>query len=194
MVNEGCITGCPNRYGHAGEFIDRSVITKNKIMSGAFYKTQFCDKLEYKYPFLVLVKANIIYPWEIEEYSKIGINKFKLVGRDSYNSGLFERFNQFRIYLKGIDNYKNIENIPINDLIHRLTGNYLLNKLSVKEVRKYLPNINHFQKYGHLCFSNCEINCNYCFKCAKEIEKIYIKNQELKKKKINVIKTVYAVN
>ena len=178
MVNEGCINGCPNRDGHAGEFIDGSIYAKNKIMSGGFYKKEFCDKFEENNVFKALVKSNIIYPWEIEEYSKIGINKFKFVGRDAYSNNFNHHLEHFFLYLKGIDNVKYIENIDITKLIHHLSRNYILNQLKVKEIKNLLPNINHFKKRGNLCATDCGISCNYCYRCAEKIKKIFEEKQQ----------------
>ena len=81
------------------------------------------------------------------------------------------------------DNFKNIENAPINTFIHHLCENETLRQLKVKDVRYLLPEIRHFKKYGELCAVNCAVNCHYCYKCADKIEKIYQKKKEAIKRR-----------
>ena len=194
MVNEGCINGCPNRYGHAGEFMDKFFQIKNTNISNDFFTKTFCHRLEKQNTIFTLVKSNIIYPWEIDEYSKIGINKLKFVGRDGYSEDFNRHLNHFYLYLKGIDNVKNIENSSIDELIHHLFGSIKLNNLKVKDIKNLLPNISHFKKHGNLCATNCGISCNYCYKCAEKIEKLFIKKQSIQKEKKKVIQPVCISN
>ena len=116
-----------------------------------------------------LCLGNNIYPWEVEEYSKLGIKQFKLIGRNSkdFLNGDYLKF--FLQYLKGIDNYKNIEEFEFKYLVHH----YILQswKFKVKDIKPYLPNIKHFIKKGHLCSSICLSECNYCYKCMENIKK-----------------------
>ena len=176
MVNEGCLNGCPLRRLHSYE-----------KYSSDYYFNFFCEKFQKEQPFETLVKSNNIYPWEIEEYSKIGINKFKFVGRDVFKEKINERLEDYLLYLKGIDSIKNIENIPVSRFIHHLSSNKILKQITVKEVRGLLPQINHFKKHGELCSSNCGINCRYCYKCADKIEKTFNKKQtEIKLRSIPV--------
>lgn len=184
MVNEGCIQGCPNRDGHASEIMDRHIIYKNdNALSNFYYSTFFCGEIEHNNPFFTIAKANIIYPWEIEEYSKIGINHFKLVGRDAFSYSQEIYLNEYLLYLKGIDNINNIKNEPINTFVHHLSNNPVLKQLSVKELKNYLPNINYFKKHGELCAVNCGVKCQYCYKCAEKIKKVFEKKQEEQKKR-----------
>ena len=174
IVNEGCINGCPNRDGHASEIMDRYTKIRNDItMSNSYYTNYFCSNYERQNPFLSLVKSNKIFPWEIEEYAKIQITNFKLVGRDMFHNRIDNYLNEYLIYFKGIDNYKNIENESVNTFIHHLANDDILNKLTVKEIKHLLPDIKYFKKYGKLCFVNCQINCSYCYKCSNKIQKHY---------------------
>ena len=85
MVNEACLQGCPHRTFHELIDIDKDTVINNEIcLSGAF-GTYFCNAVVYKYPIHSLVIGTHIFPWEIENYAKIGINKFKLVGRDAFS-------------------------------------------------------------------------------------------------------------
>ena len=184
MVNEGCVNGCPNRYWHASEVIDRIIVHGNDItISTGYFTNVFCHEIENINSIMNMTKSNVIYPWEVEEYGKIGIKKFKLVGRDAYIYRIQNYLNEYLLYLKGIDDIRNIENEPINTFIHHLSKNNILKQLKVKEVKNLLPNIKHFKKYGELCSSACGAECGYCGKCAEKIEKVFKKKQEEMKKR-----------
>ena len=184
MINEGCINGCPNRLEHISEKTDRIIIYKNDLnLSNYYWTSAFCNKFENIYPFYTLTKSNIIYPWEIDEYAKIGINKFKFVGRGAYTQAIKECINMYLMYLKGIDDIKNIEDEPVTKFIFHFIFNPKLKILTVKDLKKHLPKINHFKKKGELCSAVCGVECRYCYNCAEKIEKIYKKKQEEIKKR-----------
>ena len=181
MVNEGCLPACPYRYIH-NSWLNRRTDCGN---SNYFYTNKFftenCGaKMDKNFAYY-LANTNLIYPWEIEEYKKIGINNFKLVGRNSPDFKKGHYIDNYNYYLKGIDNTKNILNMPIRYFNHYITHNINLN-YTVKELMLYLPDIKHFIKYGHLCASRCENECNYCHKCAEKIKKV-IKQQEEKERR-----------
>lgn len=184
IVNEGCFNGCPVRNGHSTDFLDRHIeINNDDTLSNFYYTKFFCIKIEHNEPMLCITKSNNIYPWEIKEYSKIGINNFKLVGRDGYWNRISEYLSDFLIYLKTIDNIDFSNSIPINKYIHHLAGNFALSKLNTEEIKKFLPKINHFKKYGHLCASRCGVECRYCYNCAEKIQKVYEKKQAEQRKR-----------
>ena len=159
VVNQGCPMGCPYRKFHSQ-------------YENLYYQTK-CDKLNCS----ILAEVDCIYPWEIKEYKKIGINKFKLVGREQNQFVRGEYIEYYYLYLNGIENIKNIQNIPIKYFI-----NYMINAdefdYTIKEIKKFLPNIKHFKKYGHLCASRCKAECRYCFKCAEKIQRVFEKKQK----------------
>ena len=182
MVNEGCLQGCPNRIFHESVNIDNQIIINNDICLSGSYATSFCYPVLHEYPVHSLVIGNHIFPWDIEEYNKIGINNFKLVGRDGYIISFEKYLNSYKMYLKGIDNIKNIQNYPLSDLMYHLRGNKTLNNILVKDYKKYLPDIKHFKKNGHLCTSRCGVECRYCYKCAEKIKKVYENKMKNNKK------------
>ena len=184
MVNEGCWKGCPHRSLHEIVDIDKSIIYNKELSLSNNYSNIICRYISEKYPFHGLTLNNNIYPWEIEEYFKIGINKFKLVGRDLLNEYPKICINAYYNYLKTIDDYKFAENQKIVNYIHHLMmGDYELQYLLTKDIRNLLPDIKYFKKYGHLCASGCGVECRYCYKCAEKIEKVYKKKiHELEKK------------
>ena len=187
MVNEGCLQGCPNRVFHETISIDKNIIINNDECLSGGYATTFCNPIVNNYPIQSLAIGTHIFPWEIEEYAKIGINNFKLVGRDSFTHSFNRYLFNYSMYLKGIDNVKYIENLALGDLFHHLSGNDNIKHFQVKYYKKYLPDIRHFIKYGHLCASRCSIECRYCYNCAEKIQKIYkCRQKELQKRTIPV--------
>ena len=190
MVNEGCLQGCPNRMFHEYISIDKDVVINNDIYLSGRYATNFCYPILNKYPIQSLAIGNHIFPWEIHEYSKIGINNFKLVGREALVTDFEKYYNVTYMYLKGIEDIKNIENYGIANFMHHLNNNPFLKQLTVKNYKKYLPNIKHFKKYGYLCASRCGVECRYCYKCAEKIQKVFEKKQEEIKKRTMTVCTV----
>ena len=166
IVNEGCYFCCPNRFAHS------------LIPSDNYFTNNFCSILADKRPIHSLVFANNIYPWELEEYKKLGIINFKFVGRDGYINNFEQYFSNFSAYLQGIDDIKSIKNCALTDFIHHLTNSPALKQLTVQKYKKYLPKISHFKKYGHLCSSYCGVQCRYCYECADKIQKVFEKNRE----------------
>ncbi len=171
MVNEGCINSCPLRYLHnlSIPYIKSQEKLTDPDLTFAYF-TKTCNNFALKNPYYHLCNPNIIYPWEIEEYSKIGINNFKLVGRNEDKSICSLYIDYYKTYLKGIDSIKNIENVPIRIFNHYLKGEDF--EHTVKQVKDLLPSIEHFKTQGHLCASICGVACNYCEECAKKIENL----------------------
>ena len=181
MVNEGCLQGCPNRMLHEYINIDKSIVINNDACLSSGYAKSFCSNVVKKYPFASLIIGTHIFPWDVEEYIKIGINSFKLVGRDGYKY-FKDYLTSYTMYLKGIDSIKCIENHSMADFLHHLNNNEILKQLTVKEYSKCLPDIKYFKKSGHLCSVRCSVQCDYCYKCVKKIEKIFEKNKRREEK------------
>lgn len=153
LVNQGCLTGCPYRKFH-------SIYENN-------YYIKKCEQSFSEY----LCRNDCIYPFEIKEYEKIGFYNFKFTGRQTLEFHKGDYIKYFYYYLKGIEDYKFIENLPI-----KYFNNYIINskfEYRVKDIKKYLPQIKYFKKHGHLCNSICSNGCKYCFNCAKKIEQIF---------------------
>ena len=170
MVNEGCLSGCPLRAQHniTQPYVMTEILRNRSIdLTGTFFFSK-CNAYGEKYLLEEICKSNLIYPWEIEEYSKIGINNFKLVGRNSSTFINGSYFDKYLMYLKGIDDYKNIENEEYQILNHYILGADMLN-IKIKDIKPYLPDIKHFIKQGHLCSSICGFQCRYCYECAEKI-------------------------
>ena len=169
IVNEGCMYSCPLRYSHNLSIPFTKDSPKLTFANNYFNKT--CTNMTSKNIYFHLANHNIIYPWEIEEYGKIGIYNFKIVGRSSEIFRQGNYIDYYQIYLEGIDDDKKIKDLPITIFNHYFIGKNSIN-LKTQEARECLPNIQHFKKHGHLCAEECGIECNYCFECAKKLEKI----------------------
>ena len=182
MVNEGCLQGCTNRMFHELINIDNYKISDDDTCLSSKFATSFCFSILDKYPYHSLIIGNIIFPWDIKEYEKIGITNFKLVGRDGYF--VFEHYLKgFTMYLKGIDNVRNIKDYGLAYFTNHLYGNPVIKQLTIKDYKRYLPDIKHFKKYGYMCASRCGVECTYCYKCAEKIEKVFKKKQEEMRKR-----------
>lgn len=169
MLNEGCLGGCPQRLYHSAENLGVDInFNRDFYLSNTIY-SKLCSKLLNSAPFLHICKASNIYPWEVKEYNKLGIYKFKLVGRDIDSQTKDMLIDSYLTYLKGIDNYKNIEEETFVSLIYHLFK--YPHKYKIKDVKPYLPKIEHFKKKGHLCASVCGDECRYCYDCAEKLEK-----------------------
>ena len=184
MVNEGCLQGCPNRDLHEMINIDNNKVVNNDICLSGAYCTLYCNKVAQKYPIQSLVIGNLIFPWDIKEYEKIGITNFKLVGREGNCENFKNHIDIFFTYLKGVENYNTISKYPLCYFSYHLFNNSILNQLITDDYKKYLPEIKHFKKYGHLCASRCGVECRYCYKCAEKIQNIFLKKQAEQRKRI----------
>ncbi len=125
MVNEGCLQGCSNRMFHEMISIDKNTVINNDKSLLSTYATSLCNHIIEKYPIQSLVIGTHIYPWDINEYAKIGITNFKLVGRDGYEH-FVDYLKGYTIYLIAIENLKEIENCAISDFLHHLYNKIII--------------------------------------------------------------------
>lgn len=169
MVNEGCISGCPFRVYHSMFKGTKSKWLRNRYNN--FFK-QECGRLYSDNFALSLCKSNIIYPWQINEYRKIGIKNFKLVGRNSDEFKTGEYLDIYRQYLLGVDDIRNILSIPIVWFNHALFKSPGLQSVKVSDVIEVLPSIRFFSEKRFSCADVCGVECNYCFEKAKQLETI----------------------
>jgi len=167
LANEGCLLNCHLRMFH-GSCQDNN---HQNIFSYKYYINEcreFCRKNISI--FERLTKSNIIYPWEIKEYAKIGIKNFKLSGRDNFPLQTNSLINTYFYYLKCIECFEDAKNLSLDTFISKLRNNEIVSRLTVKDCKKYLPDIKHFVKFGHLCASRCGVECRYCYRCAEKIQ------------------------
>ena len=184
MVNEGCLKGCPNRILHEMISIDTPVVINNDVCLSNSYAAYFCNIISKKYPIQNFVINTNIFPWEIKQYKNIGITNFKFTGRENYYYYFEELLNAYRNYLKGVDDIKLIKNCDLGMFTQHFMLNKHIRQLKIKDYKKYLPEIKHFKKYGHLCASKCGVECKYCYKCAEKIQKVFEKKQEEQRKRM----------
>ncbi len=190
MCNDGCVQGCINFYNHHG-----MTNYEDNYLYGITCTTS-CEKLNIINPFIYLCRSNHVFPWDIEEYGKIGITKFKLTGRDGINDiHSSNAINLYYKYLLGIDNCKKLNYYPIVNFLNNSRIQEKFTCLTGKDIIHLMPKIQHFRKYGHLCASQCGIKCIYCYKCSKKIQKVYEK--KIKKKQdfipaCTIIKNEYS--
>lgn len=169
MINEGCVAGCPLRTHH-NLFLSNKYSEKNKEYFSFFVDS--CNKIAENNFWEFVCKSNIIYPWDIEEYGKIGVTNFKFVGRNmkAFYSGAY--INIYDAYFAGVEDKNNIADVPF-----RIFNNYFCQHpdihYTVGQIRPYLPNIKHFVKKGVHCSSTCGSECGYCYECAKKLNKKY---------------------
>lgn len=156
MANEGCMYGCPERITHPCTGVNEcsmiNVIRKSK--------------------FLLFCQARNIYPWDLEYYSAMGINNFKLMKGSRAN---FQKIDFLTYYLDFVENRKNddvisvfFKKIAYGDKILEIKDKNIM----LSQVKKYLPDIKYFIKNGHKCAQDCAVNCKYCYECAKKISDI----------------------
>ncbi|MBR1611774.1 MAG: hypothetical protein IJ672_09910 [Methanobrevibacter sp.] len=148
-----CIKGCPYEIFHLSEY---SFCVKN------------CNKIVDKNPLLFSFKSGKIYPWNLEYYSALGINNFKLIGEGQ--RARFKDINRIKNYINAIEN--GMDSYNINNFLEAffdITNSNLSNSFKLSNTKPYLPDISHFIKHGHLCSTNCNVSCNYCETKAKQL-------------------------
>ena len=145
VLDEFCMYNCLYK-----NCCDKSCITNQKISA--------YDRL---------VFTTTIFPSQIKEYAKIGINDFELLGYPKI--GYSAQLDRILWYISDLEtnNSTGYYNL-ILDEFDCVRDSFL----TLKELKKYLPDIKHFVKYGHLCSSICGTECNYCFKCSEKLKKI----------------------
>ena len=164
MVNEACIKFCPSRHNCISEsdFLD---IACNKLR----------DDLGWLHYHL---KTGMIYPWNLEYYSALGINNFKFIssaGKENARSN-YHDITALKSYLECIEN--GIEFKSSNFFFEMfdkigMASHYNdpeTNNISLTELKSLLPDIRYFIKHGSQCQYKCNNGCNYCDECAKKIE------------------------
>ena len=156
MVNENCIHGCCGRISHPQSHFCVWPCRKIKERIGVI-------------PYFI--RTNIIYPWDLEYFSSIGVNSFKIVSIPLRSK--IENIEYLKNYLDcveyGIDNlsakdfFAGIFNLNIKELKIR-------NNIQLAELKKYLPQMEYFVKNGHRCADICNVSCKYCYDCIEKVK------------------------
>ena len=173
MLNEGCRYGCHMRMGHSIQSCQKEPYKNKKYELFDYRKT--CFNLNYENFWLYLCMSRVIYPWDLIEYNKIGINNFKFVGRNSpqFINGVYIKI--YKTWLLCLEYPQLCDNLHLRLFNHCLIGNSRI-KYKVKDIKPFLPDIKHFVKKGHLCDSSCGTECTYCYKKAQELKKVFGKS------------------
>jgi len=155
MVNEPCIHGCPARICHPS----------------SFFAVWDCIGLKEKIGHLTyFLKSNVVYPWWLPYYQSIGINTFKFFSVPMRAN--IDTIDFLRNYLMAIEN--GYENLTVQDFFNDIfyAAVPIKNNVKLTEIMPYLPQMEHFIENAHKCSTICDIECQYCVKNVKEIEKI----------------------
>ncbi len=155
MVNEPCLRGCPARIAHCA--------------------TTFCEfncaKIINNNPLEEFSKSGVIYPWNLEYYSALGINRFKFISSGSTRANI-KNIEYLTYYLDCVEN--GIAKYNVKDFFEKIIKyphDKNLKTIALKEIIKYLPDIKYFIKSGDKCAINCTTNCSYCIEKARELKK-----------------------
>ena len=157
MVNEMCLKGCPARISHGADYdfkvFDCMHVSEQKGMVNHFFKT------------------GVIYPWNLEYYSALGINNFKIV--PIMNPELranYTNLKPLKTYISCVEN--GIANMSAYEFFNEMffTMINVSKDLSLAELVPYFPHMNQFVKYGDKCAAHCGVDCNYCHMCSRKVE------------------------
>ncbi|MCX6731147.1 MAG: U32 family peptidase [Candidatus Roizmanbacteria bacterium] len=169
MVNEDCISGCPWRLAH-------TVIRPPK------HNKPVCtfDFLGCKLYSLNLVESiflsNVIYPWTIKTYVKHGIDSFKFVGRSAtkLQNGTYLRY--YYSFMRGVEDEDFLNDLPLslfNRRIHLKPVDEKLTKMTIGEIKPFMPKIEYIEKKYGTCAIDCTVNCNHCYQKAKKVNDLF---------------------
>lgn len=166
MVNELCIKGCPYRVSHYN-FISSSLSSFESMIHTKCFKGQ-CGKIVREDFWRWICFSNFIFPWQIQEYSNIGINNFKIAGRGYSKQHNYKSF--YYDYIRAVEDRDFMMNMNFFSLIQNQSyisvNTDKVPFIAVKDIIEFLPDIEHFIKNGYKCKSICEMECNYCVEKA----------------------------
>lgn len=169
ILNDTCILRCPVRDFHYNFFanLDSTYIYPDPYLAK-------CSLRKLK-NLSLFIKSPWIRPEDVDEYKKLGISYFKIIGREAPQDRLIKLA---ETYTSGWFN---------GNLIELIT--FYLPRTKLKELTPYIDNksldgfINFFIKKEHLCYFGC-YNCDYCDKIAQEV---VIIDHKLKEEYIKVL-------
>jgi len=168
MADEGCIFCCPTKNIHYALFGKQENIHKCSPLFREFPKF-ICDQITFKSPAIQMVLNRIIYPWEIPDYEKMGVNSIKLVGRDHPKP---ELINKIKAYMFGATDPEYALNEFYNTYNSRFMNKVFhpYGTLKMKEIFESLPKLDYFMDNKPQCAAQCGVACKYCFHKAEQIE------------------------
>jgi len=155
MVGEGCPKWCPSRFSCQASSLS------------TYYKIG-C-KIAQQDEILTRCRSGAIHPWQLEYYSALGFNHFKLLTHGA--RAIDKDTTAIERYMKNIEYGTNgqhgLEYLSI--YCHELP--YLI---SQEECISMLPDIKYFIKNGYKCTYDCGTKCTYCNDCAEKIKKAIV--------------------
>ena len=150
MVNEGCLKWCPTRFSCMASSYN------------SYYKLGCKFTRESKYINIAL--DGEIRPWDIEYYSAIGINNFKILSRAP--RAFDKDTSTIGTYMATLEDKDN--------LMPYLNNYFNAINVDPKKIISLFPQMKHFVKHGHECATRCGVECKYCYECARNIEKVLL--------------------
>lgn len=188
MVNEGCLEGCPFRVGHYSYPLatyNPTIMSEYMDLEYTFF-TSKCQLLKYRDFSEYVIKSNIIYPHQIEDYNKLGITKFKIAGRLTNQLKNGKQMQFIKDYLRAVDNPEEYMNMSFMYFNRSCVGapNHIkekYGKITVEELKQFLPDIKKFIKSGNECGVKCGFECKYCSDKALQFKKYVNGDQALDK-------------
>ncbi len=157
LVNDRCVKGC-------------AALASN-------YCHHECSKLfeDPKSRMDTFVKATYIYPWDLKYFSLMGINNFKFVAHNPYPRSNYKNISSLKKLLTIIENgYENYtwKDLADSDCILPCMYDQRQKDIKLSDIAPLFPSMKQFVKQGDRCATECKTKCNYCFNCAKKLQKV----------------------
>lgn len=156
MANEGCLFCCPIKnfcYSFMG-------IENKEIV----FPKKMCRNLIEKDIYNVIAKNKIIYPWELADYEKAGVDYIKLVGR---NNPINSTMEQIETYAIGSTSSEEIQKKSLSS-ITSFFNDYI--DIPLDTLKEFLPSIEFFLGERPKCRSICDLDCTSCSELADNLK------------------------
>ncbi len=151
MCTEGCLKWCPAR----SYCVSSMLSNRYKIGCAFMYADWHLRK----------VLSGTINPWDLDYYSAIGINNFKLMPREQRAQATD---------IKNIEAYLDLLEYGYEDEKNQAAMKHLYGTKSPKEFVASLPKMEYFVRHGHECIYKCKSECTYCFDCLQKLKQYII--------------------
>lgn len=163
ILNDICVLNCPVRNYHYN-FVCHITSKYNPDSGEPFMERCVLRKLQ---DLSLIIKSPFIRPEDVDEYSGIGINYFKIIGRETEINCLLSLA---KIYLNS-DFKGNLTHLVTFDAFH-IDKEFLY--IENKDLDGF---IEYFKNKKNDCRDGCD-SCRYCEEIAKKV--IKIKSEEMK--------------
>lgn len=174
MANEGCLFSCPTKNLH---YVTFGMTRENQgITVTKKYPSSVCNRITNEDAFLQVVIGKTIFPWEIPTYEELGLSSIKLVGRDNAYDLTTK---QIETYMTGSTDPEKIMDKYLVDVVPFIStrgqvgaSHIVINYITLRQFREYLPSNDYFIKVKPNCRTGCEAQCNYCYNQARKLEAV----------------------